>query len=672
MGEYKILNYNCIQRRQETSEEIEIKKMLSNQDPILRLQLVKNHPTWNLMNNFSHLASNCIEWIPIEKNDCILIIDCGYGNYAERIVHKCNSTYVITNDYTKSCILQQRFMHEDNITIFLGYLNDLVEQVQIKFTKILLIGVTSKINCLLKCNWKNKKQIFAELKGMLESKGTMIIIDDNKLGIKYLNGAKQSDDEPYFAQIERSYNTSEQTLLSKKEYSELLKNIGFDKLVFYYPYPDYKYTDSVFSDDYMPSRNDMIYDQYNWEKYGFNLFRDSSILKTMIDEQMFDKFCNSFIIFASNQQERNKPVYIKYSNDRTLNFGIKTEVFLREEKKYVKKTALNYMTKKHLKKMFKTYEESLRNNDNNFELCKISSSENALYYEYIEGNVVSNIVEKMDKINQFEAIESIFDKLDDIITNKKIKWHETEEFFQVFGDVDFEDEMFECTFNNIDMILPNIIEDINSKWIIIDYEWKFDFPVPAPYVLWRSIFYINKAKSQLDKDENWKEKLYKKFNLTKEVRQKFFLMEKNFQKYVLGGFLSLAQIRRTEHNVISTNEAEYFKMVDNKFDSNNRKKVEGIQLINGNVQYTIPLNYNECQAVRIDPCSHKCLVHINTINNGYGVELKYRTNANKICGKDNYLFLSNDPQIIIDDMRYVVNQVKVDYDIVNLPNNFSI
>lgn len=392
----------------------------------------------------------------------------------------------------------------------------------------------------------------------------------------------------------------------------------------------------------------------------------------MIDEQMFDKFCNSFIIFASNQQERNKPVYIKYSNDRTLNFGIKTEVFLREEKKYVKKTALNYMTKKHLKKMFKTYEESLRNNDNNFELCKISSSENALYYEYIEGNVVSNIVEKMDKINQFEAIESIFDKLDDIITNKKIKWHETEEFFQVFGDVDFEDEMFECTFNNIDMILPNIIEDINSKWIIIDYEWKFDFPVPAPYVLWRSIFYINKAKSQLDKDENWKEKLYKKFNLTKEVRQKFFLMEKNFQKYVLGGFLSLAQIRRTEHNVISTNEAEYFKMVDNKFDSNNRKKVEGIQLINGNVQYTIPLNYNECQAVRIDPCSHKCLVHINTINNGYGVELKYRTNANKICGKDNYLFLSNDPQIIIDDMRYVVNQVKVDYDIVNLPNNFSI
>ena len=124
--------------------------------------------------------------------------------------------------------------------------------------------------------------------------------------------------------------------------------------------------------------------------------------------------------------------------------------------------------------------------------------------------------------------------------------------------------------------------------------------------------------------------------------------------------------------MISTNEAEYFKMVDNKFDSNNRKKVEGIQLINGNVQYTIPLNYNECQAVRIDPCSHKCLVHINTINNGYGVELKYRTNANKICGKDNYLFLSNDPQIIIDDMRYVVNQIKVDYDIVNLPNNFSI
>lgn len=671
MGEFKVLNYNCVKKRMDTQQEKEIRKMLSNQDEILRLQLVKGNPTWNLMDNFSQLATNCIEWIPIEKNDDILLLDFGYGNYAERIISKCNSLCLVTGDYNKSCILKQRFMHEDNITIMLGYLNDLIEQVQIKFSKIILIGITSNVNLLFENNQYSRQQAFEEIKKMLLPMGTMVIIDDNKLGIKYFNGAKQSDEEPYFTQIETSSYSNKQSLLTKKQYSKLLNNIGFGELEFYYPYPDYKYTDSIFSDKCMPSTNDMIYDKYNWERYGFNLFKDSNILKTMINEQLYDEFCNSFIIFASNGNKENKPIYIKYSNDRALNFCIKTEMILNDEKKYVKKTALNYMAKKHLNNMFKTYDESLENN-NDFELCKISRGENSLYYEYIEGNTVSSIIERTDKISQYEEIENIFDRLNNIITNEKRKWNETEKFFKVFGNICFENEMFECCFNNIDMILPNVIEDANGKWSIIDYEWKFDFPVPASYVLWRSIFYINKAKSQLNNDEVWKEKLYERYNLTKEIREKFFLMEKNFQKYVLGGFMSLAQIRRHKNNVISTSNAEYFKLIDGKFDVNCKKKIDGIQPINGNIQYVIPLSYNECKAIRIDPCSHKCLVHINSISNGYGVELKYSTNASKICGKDNYLFLTNDPQIIIDNMRYVVNQIKVDYDIVNLPNNFMI
>ena len=57
-------------------------------------------------------------------------------------------------------------------------------------------------------------------------------------------------------------------------------------------------------------------------------------------------------------------------------------------------------------------------------------------------------------------------------------------------------EKLQCgRYTNIDMILPNVLIEGREKKLI-DYEWVFDFPIPAHYVAFRILYYYIYSNSK--------------------------------------------------------------------------------------------------------------------------------------------------------------------------------
>ena len=60
----------------------------------------------------------------------------------------------------------------------------------------------------------------------------------------------------------------------------------------------------------------------------------------------------------------------------------------------------------------------------------------------------------------------------------------TPEFVQVFGDAELTGEYSCAKMSNIDLVPANILI-LKDRQVVIDYEWTFDFPVPAGFILYR-------------------------------------------------------------------------------------------------------------------------------------------------------------------------------------------
>ena len=77
---------------------------------------------------------------------------------------------------------------------------------------------------------------------------------------------------------------------------DLLKKCGINNYKFYYPYPDYKFPRIIYSDDYLPSKNDNFERASNYSSKRRVFFDEARFYKSLVLDQEFKIFSNSFLI----------------------------------------------------------------------------------------------------------------------------------------------------------------------------------------------------------------------------------------------------------------------------------------------------------------------------------------------------------------------------------------
>ncbi len=263
-----------------------------------------NDMRWPVFYHFTYIRENILNWYPFKKDADVLEIGAGMGAITGVLCKKAKSVTSVELSKQRATAIATKHKNCDNLEIIVGNLNDI--KFNKKFDYITLIGVLEYANMFTNSN-NPFDDFLSNIKKLLKPEGKLLIAIENKFGIKYFAGAVEDHTSIKYDGIVGYSNKKGAITFGKKELDELLKRNGFLNTKFYYPLPDYKLPNVIFSDNYLPSCDDIdnLYDTYYYDNTILN-FDEKKAYKELIKEEKFDFFANSFFVECSEKSFNNE------------------------------------------------------------------------------------------------------------------------------------------------------------------------------------------------------------------------------------------------------------------------------------------------------------------------------------------------------------------------------
>ena len=421
--------------------------------------LLKENPGLKNLSFFSSLSLGNTEWIDIKGKTLFL------GSQIAILDDLCKKSkvYIYEDDMERLGSIQAVF------GIDIEYITDFESINFNDFDTVIAYG-SKKVSKLMQREKPNTK---------------LVLIFDNKYGMNY---------------FEEEFGDKE--ALSVKAVREWIGEHST-----YYPYPNYRYVYKLFSDKEMPRAGELAQIKaYDYPKFALKDIgeRFSQAAKT----GDFDSFANSYIIVAGGTEEN---VYIKYNRTRLPKYQIKTEIRLRDGKKYVVKSALKKEGIPHILGMYDG--AKLIRNDSVTVLEGTFKNAGEINFPFVNGKSLSRLCEDCIKKDIDGFIEGVKDYLKKIVDEDAL---------------------------NLDAIFDNFILD-GDKLTAIDCEWIFDESMD--FIKDRELFIKYRALHSFY--QNNADKIQNKFSLTETDFMASFciddidgmdFIERRFQDYIHGDY----------------------------------------------------------------------------------------------------------------------------------------
>lgn len=456
-----------------------ILKMAENQIPLDELE--PENCNYAILYHLSRQRENILNWYPFRKDAALLEIGAGCGAISGMLCERVESVTAVELSKRRATINYIRNKERKNLEICVGNLNDM--QFSHQFDYVVLNGVFEYAMSFTE--GKTPYQSFLNyILSFLKPEGVVLIAIENRLGLKYFAGAPEDHTDAFYLGLNEYLGNETVRTFSKGELSELLDGCGLTEKRFYYPYPDYKFPNEIFTDETIGTCG-YGKDYYNFTENRMLLFDESAVAESMAKEQAAGIFANSFLVEASRTtlSKDEIVIYAKMNSDRSPNFQISTSIIKENGKISVYKSPMCDLAKPHIKNLHRH-----ANKVSNSFYTNVSSEETSkgLKYEFLQIDTVEAEVNRLIEKAEAEEIKKLLAHVFETILFQSAKKadYRTEEFRSIFGTTEMQRDVLCVDPANIDLILDNIFND-NGHYRIIDCEWVFDFPVPVIYIVWR-------------------------------------------------------------------------------------------------------------------------------------------------------------------------------------------
>lgn len=618
--------------------EDELLDIVKNYSHVEYPRIIEERANWPILYHLSDLRENIIDWIPMKKTDKVLEIGSGCGAITGAFSRKAGSVTCVELSRKRSMINAYKNAECENVTIHVGNFKDIEPELPNDFDYICLIGVFEYGKSYM--GTKNPYEDFLNIiKAHLAPQGRIIIAIENKLGLKYFAGCKEDHLGTYFSGIENYPDGGSVRTFSRRGLEKIFKSCKIPKYCFYYPYPDYKFMTTLYSDAYLPGVGELSNNQRNFDRDRMVLFDEKNAFDSIVEDGLFSVFSNSYIAVLG---EGFDVKYAKYSNDRAPEYAISTQICRNKEGVVeVKKYPLTSEANEHIRNMAVAYEnlnQKYTGGELSINKCQLYDGENPyVSFEFINGRPLSELMDECLKKDDIEGFHALFRQY-----IEKIGYNQT------------------IPVSDFDMVFSNILIKEES-WTLIDYEWTFGKEIDTKELAFRAIYcYIleNEKRDKLNVDL-----ILEELGITEQDAQNFREQEMDFQKFVTGKKRSMAEMR----DLIG-----YRRMVPQKWIEkyNDSEAVEKVQIYEdrgagyseensyfisdayqgeGLIEFEIPIDA-DVKMLRIDPAMDSCIVKIEEMTfNGVKVPIDSRkvmiTNGKR--EQNSVVFATKDPNINI-------------------------
>lgn len=261
-----------------------------------------NDTRWPVFYHLSPIRENLLNWFPFKNNASALEIGMGCGAVTGVLCRSVATVEGVEISARRAEIAAWRHKDCANLTIHVGNLNDM--KINKKFDYVTLIGVLEYAGSFTHTDSPYQNFLQACRK-YLKPDGKLLIAIENKFGLKYWSGAREDHTGKLFDGITGYQGNKKVKTFSKPELTKLLHNSGYDNLEWYYPFPDYKLPNKIYSDDHLPKAgefkdNHFVY--YDMDRYA--LFNEAHAMNEIATSELFDIFSNSFLVCCSNGEKQ--------------------------------------------------------------------------------------------------------------------------------------------------------------------------------------------------------------------------------------------------------------------------------------------------------------------------------------------------------------------------------
>lgn len=618
-------------------------------------RIIEERKNWPVLYHLSELRENIVEWLPIEKGMKVLEVGSGCGAITGALARKAGEVTCIELSGKRSRINAYRHMEADNVTIHVGNFQDIEPDLPCDYDYICLIGVFEYAQAYIES--ESPYESFLQIiKRHLKTDGHIAIAIENKLGLKYWAGCREDHLGTYFSGLENYPEGGVVRTFTRDGLMGIAKRCGFGQAQMYYPYPDYKFMTSLFSDERLPKVGELSTNLRNFDRDRLLLFDEKKVFDTVIQEGQFPLFSNSYMLLLGPALDIQ---YAKYSNDRKQAFRIRTvqraDAGERTgkiiEKHPLSKEAWNHI--EHTAAVARKLTERYQGGGLAVNRCSVERrSEDGspfLRLEYVEGRRLEELLDDCLERNDVEGFQRLFGEY-----LERISYGENAKISN-----------YDLIFSNL--IVPENVNDKNSRWNVIDYEWSFEREIDKKEIAFRAVYcYLleNEKRNKLNLDL-----VMEKLDITQADAEQYRRQEMAFQQYVTGKYLSMGQIREAIGNPVYT--VEDFLRGQEKADHRDRIQIyedtgkgfreeqsffldetaeEQVFVTSDGMTELGIVVAGGRSALRIDPCSDCCVVYLKELKwNGESLSLKGRqvqVNGFKV-GENTYAFPTKDPNITV-------------------------
>ena len=423
---------------------------------------------------------------------------------------------------------------------------------------------------------------------------------------------------------------------SRKGLEDIFKKCGEKEYHFYYPYPDYKFMTTLFSDKRLPMVGELSDNLRNFDRDRMLLFDEKNVFDALIKDEMFPFYSNSYMVVIGEDTDLS---YCRYSNDRSLETCIKTEIVEKNGVKKVRKTACSQFSAEHIRKIeqyYKKLKERYKGSKLSINKCKLYEGELPyVEFEFVEGITLAEMFDEYLKKDDIEGFRELFAEY-----VKRISYGE------------------ESKVADYDMIFSNILVH-GERWTVIDYEWTVEKKVDTKEIAFRSLYcYLLENEKRNKCDMSWA----MDFLQIKPVDMPDYQeKEVRFQKQVMGRRKSMSQIRelldqgtfapvkwmgKIEESA-GKDRVQIYEDRGNGYSEEASYFVEEAYVGEHSLDFVIQADGN-VRHLRIDPTMDACICKIKEFTlNGEAIPLSNRkaVTINGRMAGNSMVFATTDPNI---------------------------
>ncbi len=416
----------------------------------------------------SDIRQNILNWYSFKCDATILELNANYGEVTGLLCNRAKRVVSIEQSKKYADIICKRHEDKENLELIVG--NFLQIDLQEKFDYIVIVGIVESL-----------KETIQYANKYLKEDGTILLAVNNKFGVRAWITTKEDE----------KVVSNNKTAISKEQLEKILEGKHYK---YYYPLPNYKLPNIIYTESCMPTVSN-IYRDLTYKDESVNFKELEAYYEIVRDNpENFRIFANSFLVEISNKEiPENNIKFIAYSNIRKDEYRIKTIV----EDKEVYKTKVNEKADKHIQKVKKNVDLM-----NELGICTLDSYTGDVIVsrrvnaETLEEQLIRIFKEQgkekfLEKIGQYreflkQKLQLITEIDKNIFTKYKVK----------------NDEIEKLTFVKHglwDLIFQNCFV-VDNEYYFYDQEW-YEENTPIEYILYRAILYFHESKQYITDEE---------------------------------------------------------------------------------------------------------------------------------------------------------------------------